>query len=380
VHLENEGSWRRSSGSPPSSLNGSWGGRRNSGDLRIKTQNNFYNLQHLDLTRCMNIGDKTLEKLAIYCPNIKVLSLNACEEVTDAGLLHLVRSKKTVCRNLRRLSLSKCRRVTDASIADMARQAGENLKSLVLENCHLISDITVLSLAQHCPNLEVLDLSSCERIGDDAVKNLMLGCRKLQSVSFEELTNLTEEGICALTLACRLKTLRLGYCKGLTNDCLESIAASCPDIVSLDLSYCNNPSFTIEGLQAVIGRWEELSVLTLRGVNNYTTQSLAHPNLQTLNLSWCKYLQDEALEGKQQQQHSTTTSTLGANICFPVGIAVGCPRLNSIDLAWCSKVTGSSVHRLAQRSQALKTFNLRGCKVPNLTIQFLTHAGKMVYK
>lgn len=358
VHLENEGTWRRSThfGSPTnSSLSGSWGSR---GGFQVKAQSNFYNLQHLDLTRCLNVGDKTLEKLAIYCPNLKVLYLSACEEVSDAGILHLVRSKKGICKRLRRLSLSKCRRITDASIVDVARQAGESLKFLSLENCHLVSDLTVLSLAQYCPNLEELDLTSCERVGDFAIKNLMLGCRNIQSISLEELTNLTEEGICALTNAYRLKTLRLGYCKGVTNDCLQNISAACPDIINLDLSYCNNPNFTLDGLQEVIGRWEELTVLNLRGINSFTNQSISHPNLQTLNLSWCKYMQDEALEG----------------------IAIGCPRLSSIDLAWCSKVTGSAVHRLAQRSQSLRTFNLRGCRVPNITIQFLTHAGKMVYK
>jgi len=86
---------------------------------------------------------------------------------------------------------------------------------------------------------------------------------------------------------------------------------------------------------------------------------IANMRLTSLNLSWCKTLGDETLEG----------------------LAVGCPSLRHIDLAWCGQVTGAAVHRLAQRLPSLLTFNLRGChKIPSLTIQFLIHAGKSVQR
>lgn len=316
----------------------------------------MYNLRSLDLTRCVSVSDAALQELARFCPELHALILHSCEEITDRGILALAER----CTNLATLSVAKCKQLTDRSLTAIIRANASRLQSLNLDSCHLITDETVMCLAlNHCTNMLELDLSSCDAISDEAVLHLLQTCDKLESLSLEELTNLSEQALSVLGNLSALKRLRVGYCRGVTDACLLSIATECTQLNSIDLSYCNNPLLTVQGLQRILDLLPSLQMLSLRGCSQIVDCQLAHPNIQTLNLSWCKNLQDEVLEG----------------------VSKGFPQLRSIDLAWCGRITGAAVHRLAQRTPSLRTFNLRGCsRVPALAIQILTHANKQVYR
>jgi hypothetical protein len=86
---------------------------------------------------------------------------------------------------------------------------------------------------------------------------------------------------------------------------------------------------------------------------------LQHNNLEELNLSWCKHVDDNTISQ----------------------IAEGCPNLVHLDLAWCARITANAFHRLAQRCAALRTLNLRGCtRVGLLNLQYLSGASIVVYR
>jgi len=316
-------------------------------------RNNFYNLKHINLQGCVKAGDDAVSQLS-KCPRLETLDLGSCEEVTDYGILKIAESK--LCTYLKRISLAKCKRLTDKSIARLATRCGM-LESLNLAGCHFVTDLTVESLASGCPYLTELDLSSCEDVTDSAVQALVVGCPDLQVLSLEELS-LSSKCLSALKSLNRLKSLNLAYSREVSDDCIMKLAVGCPDIESIDLSYCNNQRFTIQGLQRAILQWRNLTTLNLRGLN-WLNAPFYHPNVRVLNLSWCKNLSDEVL----------------------LNGFTKCPQLVSLDLARCGNVTGGAVHRLAQHSPAIHTFNLRGCqRVCALTILFLNRAGKIVYR
>jgi hypothetical protein len=128
----------------------------------------------------------------------------------------------------------------------------------------------------------------------------------------------------------------------------------CPKIKDLDLSYCNN--ITSACLGRVLKQWYCLEQLNLRGFQA-DLSLIQHDNLEQLNLSWCKMVDD----------------------CAVGIIAEGCPNLVGLDLAWNSKITGNSVHKLASKCKSLRSLNLRGCtRVSMLTIQYLSGASSMV--
>eukprot|EP01089_Gocevia_fonbrunei_P018806 TRINITY_DN6465_c0_g2_i1.p1 TRINITY_DN6465_c0_g2~~TRINITY_DN6465_c0_g2_i1.p1 ORF type:complete len:1068 (-),score=208.00 TRINITY_DN6465_c0_g2_i1:85-3288(-) len=317
-----------------------------------RTPKKFYNLKHLDLSRCLNVGDEVVKAIAESCPNITTINLMACDDVTDEGILELHRNKNY---KLKRLILDKCQQVTDKSISTLV-EITRDLRKLHLSGCRKITDLTLCKLAACCPVLEDLDLSSCEDITDSGLQQISLGCLNLQHIGLSDLGNLTEQGISDLCKYENMQTIKLSHCKGLTSECLFFIANNCRELKELDISYCTNVS--IECMKTCLNFWPRLKVLHLRGWSQITKQGIEHPGLEMLNVSWCKNLEDEALDR----------------------IGNGCQNLTSIDLAWCDKVTAAGVHRLAQRS-AIRTFNLRGCsKLPFLALQFLIHAGKTVYR
>lgn len=160
------------------------------------------NLTHLDLGRCSRITDRALE--AISCATcLRVLNLQCCWLITDAGLAMLVNG--CTAWTLRKLILSECERITDrglswlqqmccleelnlaecgpavTDIGGAAVAAIPNLKRLKLSWLINITDVTLTAIVQHCQKLTMLDLTGCEYITGEGV------CSLLNQESLEEL-------------------------------------------------------------------------------------------------------------------------------------------------------------------------------------------------
>jgi len=74
--------------------------------------NNCKSLKKLNLYRCHNVTDKSLEYLAASCSNLQHLDLSYCVKITDHGI-HVLAEKMT---QLRTLSLQGLSNITDGSI------------------------------------------------------------------------------------------------------------------------------------------------------------------------------------------------------------------------------------------------------------------------
>lgn len=312
------------------------------------------NLQHLDLSRCLGITDAALARAlrAGLLPLLATLNLASCEEVADAALAALAAHSP----HLRSLTLAKCRRVTDAGLLAVIR-ACPHLQRLVLTNCH-VTDASVAHLATACRELVELDLACCERVTDVSVRSIVQGCTALELLSLEELPQLTELGIAAVgEHSAALHTFRVGHCKVLTDAGLARLSAGCPRMRSVDLSYCN--ALTVAGVQRALDAWPSLRVLILRGFAALASTGLEHARLEVLNASWSKNLDDGAL----------------------LHTAHACPRLTSLDIAWCTRVSDVAIHRLAQKpthASALRVLNLRGCsKISDLLLKLLSNNRRL---
>jgi len=167
---------------------------------------------------------------------------------------------------------------------------------------------------------------------------------------------MTEQGLNYLSTYSNLTCLKLGYCKALTDAVLMNLTKGCPQLTELDLSYCNALSSLV--LIQSLALLPHLLDLNLRGYQT-DISTLRHPTLETLNLSWCKTIDDPML----------------------TSLAKGCPNLVSLDLAWVPNITGSAIHSLAAVCPSLRSLNLRGCNgVSMLTIQYLCGASVVIYR
>jgi hypothetical protein len=153
----------------------------------------------------------------------------------------------------------------------------------------------------------------------------------------------------------RLESLDLSFCSQLNDSAMENISFSCPLLRHLDISYVGR-ELSLDSIQKSINRMKNLVSLSLRGLLQFSEQSLTHPNIQSLNLSWCKNLKDSAL----------------------ISIVNGFPLLENLQLAWCSCISSISIQHLNQ-SINLRLLNLRGCtQIPNALIKYLQTNGKIL--
>lgn len=289
------------------------------------------NMQHLDLTRCLNVTNEGLDYIAAIFPNLKELRLTSCEGIGDRGMIAVANR----CLKLEVLSLERCKTITDESIMHVAKCC-VRIKSLSLRNCKNISDESIIQLVNHCTQMVELDVSYCD-ITDKSLSQFSVGFSKLEVLRLEELESVTAQGISRLGGCKKLQTLVLTNCKGVSNESLQLISQNCPLIKSIDLSFCNVLSFPT--LTQCLSQWPELRELSLRGYLAIEKAGFTHPNLENLNLSWSKNLDDTAVRE----------------------IAQGCPMLQSLNLAYCSKIDSNCIQSLLQTRPLLSTLNLRGC-------------------
>lgn len=123
---------------------------------------------------------------------------------------HKVSSGKLVS-----LSLWGCLKLGD----DIASALGnmKNLRSLVVSECHRLTDQFAIGISQHVPQLVFLHLRYCKRITDAGVIAVANGLENLYSLDLSFCSRVTSRSICALLDARRetLSELRLQECRQL---------------------------------------------------------------------------------------------------------------------------------------------------------------------
>ena len=320
----------------------------------------FAALRVLDLQRCLELNDDALMAVIQACPRLNELDLSSCEEISDRTVVALA---ETYGPMLRCLNLSKCAQVTDVGISALARHC-HRLRKLWLYNCVRVSDLSITRVIANCRELELLDLASCENVSDVSLQaftstpaatespSRALPHYNLVELSLEE-SRITDSGLLMALRACpSLRVLKLAYCSNITKASIEQLARLAPHLRVLDISFCNQ--IDLDTVREALLWWRNMEELHLRGYHHITTDGIDHPMLHTLNLSWCKNIDDAAV----------------------AHIAKGCPSLVTLDLAWCGKITVQAVYQLVQECGALRELNLRGCtRLPTIATTLLRGAG-----
>ncbi|KAK9876635.1 hypothetical protein WA026_014014 [Henosepilachna vigintioctopunctata] len=113
-------------------------------------------LQFLQLRNCNVVDDVVLECLSENCLNLSALDLGGCTKITDKGMNYLNKLNKIQC-----LTISKTQVTNEGLISFVKRPCCAILKELKLDNCIHITEIGLLAVTKHCPNLEILVYYNC---------------------------------------------------------------------------------------------------------------------------------------------------------------------------------------------------------------------------
>ncbi|XP_076177721.1 uncharacterized protein LOC143151999 isoform X2 [Ptiloglossa arizonensis] len=123
-------------------------------------------LRELDLSGCYRITDVSL-KHAFTFPELKILNLSQCEQVTHVGLDYLSRNNPAI----EVLNLSLCRNISDIGISYLAQRL-HRLKRLLIQTCSQLTDQSLESIRLYCKNLQYLDTRYCWGMTVTSIKNL----------------------------------------------------------------------------------------------------------------------------------------------------------------------------------------------------------------
>uniref|UniRef100_A0A3B4AXD3 F-box domain-containing protein n=1 Tax=Periophthalmus magnuspinnatus TaxID=409849 RepID=A0A3B4AXD3_9GOBI len=223
-------------------------------------------LRELDLTSCTNVTDLSVHALPTFSPRLKVLRLGWCKEVTDFGLLGMMKlpfeerpkqvtqttlehlkhqpgSSLITLSRLEELDLSACPKLTDSSITQVLQYP--DLQRLSLSMLPEISDASLVSVACHCRSLTHLDLSECPQISDRGVAKAAPFLHRLQHLSLSCCNNITDRSMSILAQHCkRLKTLDISRCKNISATTVEKIQTLLPFLENIHCKFIGGTEFT----------------------------------------------------------------------------------------------------------------------------------------
>ncbi|XP_072492119.1 uncharacterized protein [Notamacropus eugenii] len=200
-------------------------------------------LKVLDLSSCVSLTNSSLIAISANLPQLTVLRLAWCKEITDSGLLGLVdpseelppaplespRPSLLMLRALQELDLTACSKLTDTSLAKVLKFP--RLKQLSLSLLLELTDTGLVAVAKGCPSLEHLALSHCNHLSDRGWAQAANFWRRLQHLNLSSCNQLTEQTLVTIGKACRrLKVLDVSMCQGISMAAVGHFQAQLPHV------------------------------------------------------------------------------------------------------------------------------------------------------
>ncbi|XP_017891937.1 dynein regulatory complex subunit 6-like isoform X2 [Ceratina calcarata] len=132
-------------------------------------------LQELDLSGCNRITDVSL-KHAFAFPELRILNLSQCQQITHIGLDYLSKNNPAI----EYLDLNRCYNISDVGISYLAQRL-HRLKQLLIQGCLQLTDHTLDSIKLYCKSLQYLDTRFCRGMtaaGIESLTNLYVDWHK----------------------------------------------------------------------------------------------------------------------------------------------------------------------------------------------------------
>ncbi len=195
-----------------------------------------YKLEHLNISYCRNITDKSLFEIAENCHDLQVFHFAEAWRITDKSISCILNS----CPNLRKLDIAYSK--GDVKDANTLMRRCFNIE--YLDFCGAMAlwdDRLIIAIIKRSPNLRHIEIG-CNDITDKVTEALAHTCHKLEYLDLSCCDFVSEPSICNVIRSCpKLQHLNLGYCN-ITSTTIREIARSCLNLKSLDLEGCENIS------------------------------------------------------------------------------------------------------------------------------------------
>lgn len=275
-------------------------------------------------------------------------------------------------RKLKRIDISRIPTITDETLHLISTHIGPRLEVLYMKGLRNVTNDGVVHLVKSCRNLRVLDVSRVHQLDDDVGKAIGTYLNKLEVLHGRDNYHWTNVGVDVITRNCRnLVQLTLWGCIRLTHADFQNVgkdvSENVNDSTSHESSMRNQP---IISLQTSFPP-SKLVLLNLWGCHNLTDETAllmtSLPQLRSLCVSECHKLTDQFVHGISQSLpqlvhlqlrylRRLTDSGIDAIACRMSG-------LYSLDVSFCTKLTiNGLVQLLRSRSESLAELRLYSCR------------------
>ncbi|XP_038046356.1 F-box/LRR-repeat protein 20-like [Patiria miniata] len=324
-------------------------------------------LKKLTLKNLPQITCKALE--AVCCPDTLVDVKILCSNISNKGIQSLVTKNPKICKLSFGTPTSKA---SDDVVPVCASALGSNLIELVISDLNTLSDKSLVSIGENCPNLIRICLMGCNKFTSEGLMPLLSGCSKLQELDLSfcykalepsssnvlehlptSITSLSLSGLPvdgatlhkALVRLTKLSELRLCGINNITEEDIEEIFSGIgSELTLLDLTRCHQ-SLTDHALRSVLKYCTELEDLSISGCARLTGEAfinLIRDPRRAKNLTSLK------LNGVKEISHSIL-----------IGIATSCPNLETVYLAGLKCVDDALLFDLATNCPKLSNISIK---------------------
>lgn len=144
-----------------------------------------------------------------------------CELVDDGAFMSLPAGQ--VYEHLRILDLTSCVRITDRAVEKII-EAAPRLRNVVLAKCRNITDQAVFAISKLGKNLHYVHLGHCTNLTDESVKQLVHSCNRIRYIDLGCCIHLTDESVTRLAVLPKLKRIGLVKCNNITDVSVYALA------------------------------------------------------------------------------------------------------------------------------------------------------------
>ncbi|EFN77352.1 Putative RNA-binding protein EEED8.10 [Harpegnathos saltator] len=267
-----------------------------------------------------------LHTLTKKCKKITYLSIGSVADISDNDL-------KNVFKEYEDLSYFEARGNDNIFGTCLSYLPAQMLRTLVIKECHKITDANLSTALARLKNLECLKLLNCCHIGEKIMEAISDHCKSLTDLRICGRAGWLYNMNIQFTNLVNLRRLEITHFFALSNEQLINVALNCPQITHLDISGCDKVTDT--GIIAIAGlsKLEYLYINFLTNITNHSLKNLV--NLKIFECHSCPLITDHG-------------------VCK---ILVSSPQLQLLDLSQCCNITNAT-YEVAKRICDSRTNNV----------------------
>ncbi|KAI1852744.1 hypothetical protein JX265_003232 [Neoarthrinium moseri] len=301
-------------------------------------------VERLTLTNCKDLTDVGLIALVRNSPHLLALDISQDIKITEASIFAIAEN----CPRLQGLNVSSCKQISNESMIQLAESC-RYIKRLKLNDCDQLNDSAIMAFANNCPNILEIDLHSCRNIGNDPITALLAKGQSLRELRLANCDLIDDSAFLNLPsnkVYEHLRILDLTCCARLTDRAVERIIEVAPRLRNLVLAKCSN--ITDAAVYAISRLGKNLHYVHLghcRHITDDAVKKLVHccNRIRYIDLGCCQHLTDDSV---------TRLATL--------------PKLKRIGLVKCNAITDESMEALARANSRIRSRrNEQGLVVPD---------------